>query len=209
MADPEQLRILLQGVEAWNAWRRFPWSCPRPASRSARRRRLQAAEGPDGTPTAWRMTTRPIPARHWRSYGDEPLPTGAEALDEPFRAFPSWFMRITCDRCGKDRMISRDARGSGRHADPRHPQAHAPRRLRRTTGTRRVAHRHRGRQQPAGAQDRAARVTRRPRRIYGGDYPHRAPHCATAISACWCSATPAATRPTLICRRSWGAATYR
>jgi hypothetical protein len=28
------------------------------------------------------------------------------SLDEPFRAFPSWFMRITCDRCGKDRMIS-------------------------------------------------------------------------------------------------------
>ena len=31
---------------------------------------------------------------------------GAEALDEPFRAFPSWFMRITCDRCGKERMFS-------------------------------------------------------------------------------------------------------
>jgi hypothetical protein len=44
--------------------------------------------------------------RHWRSYGDEPLPTGKEALDEPFRAFPSWFMRITCDRCGKDRMLN-------------------------------------------------------------------------------------------------------
>jgi hypothetical protein len=28
------------------------------------------------------------------------------ALDEPFRAFPSWFMRITCDRCGKDRMLN-------------------------------------------------------------------------------------------------------
>jgi hypothetical protein len=39
--------------------------------------------------------------RHWRSYGDAPLPTPAEALDEPFSAFPSWFLRITCDRCGK------------------------------------------------------------------------------------------------------------
>jgi len=29
------------------------------------------------------------------------LPTPAEALDEPFAAFPSWFLRITCDRCGK------------------------------------------------------------------------------------------------------------
>jgi hypothetical protein len=52
------------------------------------------------------MTTRPIQERHWRSYGTEPLPTGREALDEPFSAFPSWFMRITCDRCGKDRMLS-------------------------------------------------------------------------------------------------------
>lgn len=52
------------------------------------------------------MTARPVPRRHWRSYGDEPLPTGREALDEPFSAFPSWYMRITCDRCGKDRMLS-------------------------------------------------------------------------------------------------------
>ena len=52
------------------------------------------------------MTARPVPQRHWRSYGTEPLPTGREALDEPFRAFPSWFMRITCDRCGQERMFS-------------------------------------------------------------------------------------------------------
>jgi hypothetical protein len=52
------------------------------------------------------MTKRPIPTRHWRSYGDDPLPTGKQALDEPFAAFPSWFMRITCDRCGKDRMLN-------------------------------------------------------------------------------------------------------
>ena len=38
------------------------------------------------------------PARHWSSYGNDPLPTPAEALDEPFSAFPSWFLRITCDR---------------------------------------------------------------------------------------------------------------
>jgi hypothetical protein len=37
---------------------------------------------------------------------DRGTPTGQEALDEPFRAFPSWFMRITCDRCGKDRMLN-------------------------------------------------------------------------------------------------------
>ena len=42
--------------------------------------------------------------RHWRSYGDDPLPPAAEAMGEPFAAFPSWYLRITCDRCGKDRM---------------------------------------------------------------------------------------------------------
>ena len=35
------------------------------------------------------MPARPIPRRHWRSYGALPLPSGQEALDEPFSAFPS------------------------------------------------------------------------------------------------------------------------
>jgi hypothetical protein len=52
------------------------------------------------------MTARAIPARHWRSYGNDPLPSGAEALDEPFSAFPSWFLRIECDRCGKVQMVN-------------------------------------------------------------------------------------------------------
>ena len=47
------------------------------------------------------MTARPIPRRHWRSDGTEPLLSGAEAMGEPFAAFPSWFLRIECDRCGK------------------------------------------------------------------------------------------------------------
>jgi hypothetical protein len=46
------------------------------------------------------------PRRHWRSYGNDPLPAPAEALLEPFSAFPSWFMRITCDRCGKIQMVN-------------------------------------------------------------------------------------------------------
>jgi hypothetical protein len=46
------------------------------------------------------------PARHWRTYGNDKLPTGGEALDEPFSAFPSWFLRITCDRCGKLQIIN-------------------------------------------------------------------------------------------------------
>ena len=27
-------------------------------------------------------------------------------MDKPFAAFPSWYLRIECDRCGKMRMIS-------------------------------------------------------------------------------------------------------
>ena len=49
---------------------------------------------------------RPPPVRHWRSYGTDPLPSPAEALQQPLSAFPSWFLRITCDRCGKDRMVN-------------------------------------------------------------------------------------------------------
>jgi hypothetical protein len=47
-----------------------------------------------------------IRKRHWRTYGNNyPLPTGAEALDEPFAAFPLWFMRVICERCGQERMF--------------------------------------------------------------------------------------------------------
>jgi hypothetical protein len=41
-----------------------------------------------------------------QTYGTDPLPSPAEALAEPFAAFASWFLRIECDRCGKDRMIA-------------------------------------------------------------------------------------------------------
>jgi hypothetical protein len=61
------------------------------------------------------MTARPVPSRHRRTYGNNyPLPTGAEALQQPLSAFPSWFLRITCDRCGKDRTIVEMARGDAR-----------------------------------------------------------------------------------------------
>ena len=52
------------------------------------------------------MTARPIPRRYWRRHGTGPLPSGAEALVEPFNAFPSWFLRITCERCGQERMVN-------------------------------------------------------------------------------------------------------
>jgi hypothetical protein len=49
---------------------------------------------------------RTRPQRHWRRYGTDRLPTGEEALDETFAAFPSWFLRVTCERCGKERVIA-------------------------------------------------------------------------------------------------------
>jgi hypothetical protein len=52
------------------------------------------------------MTARPVPKRHWRSSGNDPLPLPADALDEPLAAFPSWFMRVTCERCGQERMFA-------------------------------------------------------------------------------------------------------
>ena len=42
----------------------------------------------------------------WRAYGDYPLPTAQEALQASLRAFPSWFLKIECDRCGKVRMLN-------------------------------------------------------------------------------------------------------
>jgi hypothetical protein len=55
-------------------------------------RRDDRAPGPEAALAVLRRTPRCRPARR--------------ALDEPFSAFPSWFMRITCDRCGKDRMLN-------------------------------------------------------------------------------------------------------
>jgi hypothetical protein len=57
-------------------------------------------------PSRRKVSAGTPPKRHWRSYGNDPLPTGAEALDEPLNAFPSWFLRIVCERCGEDLMFS-------------------------------------------------------------------------------------------------------
>ena len=59
---------------------------------------------------------RTPPQRHWRSYGTEALPTAAEALQQPLAAFPSWFLRIECDRCGKVSMLN-EAHTHGRRRD--------------------------------------------------------------------------------------------
>jgi hypothetical protein len=40
------------------------------------------------------------------SDGTAPLPTREEALAAPFRAFRSWFLRIECARCGRERYAA-------------------------------------------------------------------------------------------------------
>ena len=126
------------------------------------------------------------PARHWRSYGTDPLPSPAEALQPPLAAFPSWFMRLTCDRCGKDRMRN-EAHMPQRRRDihPRSPRPHAPRRLRRPG-------RQGGwscspaskRQQPAGAEDRAAGKKAAPDGTRPGyDHERLSPYSGTMAGA--------------------------
>jgi hypothetical protein len=46
------------------------------------------------------------PQRHWRPYGTDPLPSPAEAMAQPFSAFKYWFLKLTRDRCGKDRRLN-------------------------------------------------------------------------------------------------------
>jgi hypothetical protein len=49
-----------------------------------------------------KMTARPIPTRHWRSYDSDPLPTPAEAALGLSVLVPA----LTCDRFGKDSLVN-------------------------------------------------------------------------------------------------------
>ena len=40
------------------------------------------------------------------AYGDYPLPSRAEAMAAPLRAFRSWYLRIECERCGRERYAA-------------------------------------------------------------------------------------------------------
>jgi hypothetical protein len=66
-----------------------------------------------------RCSARPPPTRHWRSYGDDKLPTPAEALGEPFSAFPLMVHedQVRSVRQGADDQ--RDAYPAACHVDPR------------------------------------------------------------------------------------------
>ena len=51
--------------------------------------------------------------KHWRSYGTHPLPSGPEALAEPLAAFPSWFLRIECERVASAAAWANGLRAGG------------------------------------------------------------------------------------------------
>ena len=78
------------------------------AERAARHRaRVKAAaeaelRAPAAPPAA--PPVRP-PVLVWPPYGDDPLPSRAEALALPITAFPGWFVCIQCERCGETRMV--------------------------------------------------------------------------------------------------------
>jgi hypothetical protein len=43
-----------------------------------------------------------------------PLPSPAEALQQPLAPLPSWFLGLTCDRCSEDRMVNETHAGRWR-----------------------------------------------------------------------------------------------
>ena len=70
------------------------------------------------------VTAKVVSKRHWRSYGNHPLPRARRVLAEPFRASPSWFLLIECDRCGKVTMLN-EAHTTGRPTSFRVREVHA------------------------------------------------------------------------------------
>ena len=95
------------------------------AERSARHRaRVKAAaEAELRAPAA--PPVRP-PVLVWPPYGDDPLPSRAEALALPITAFPGWFVCIQCERCGDTRVVV----NAGRSPWGRMPLVYILRRMR-------------------------------------------------------------------------------
>ena len=91
-----------------NVYRIAPDIKRQPADRLGRRQQVRD----QGSAVAPALPMEPA-RRHWHCDGTDPLPTGAEALDEPFSTFLSWFLRITCDRCGKDGLLLRGSQNAG------------------------------------------------------------------------------------------------
>lgn len=55
----------------------------------------------------------------WRCYGDHPLPDRATALAAPLRSFPSWYLRMECAVCGRDRYLNETHLTIAGHGDRR------------------------------------------------------------------------------------------
>jgi hypothetical protein len=60
----------------------------------------------------WQLEGPPGPV--WPPYTIGPLPSSAEALERSLRAFPSWFLKVSCERCGKERVVN-EMHASWRH----------------------------------------------------------------------------------------------
>jgi hypothetical protein len=52
------------------------------------------------------ITADSAPRHHWHRDGNDPLPSLHRALVQSLRAFPSWFLRIECARCGKEWVVN-------------------------------------------------------------------------------------------------------
>jgi len=52
------------------------------------------------------MPPQKPPWRVWPPNTTGPLPSQAEALAQPLKAFPGWFLSIRCERCGETRMLN-------------------------------------------------------------------------------------------------------
>ena len=55
----------------------------------------------------------------WRYYGDYELPSRAEALAAPLRAFPSWYPRMECASSGREQYLAETHLTIAGHGDRR------------------------------------------------------------------------------------------
>ena len=66
------------------------------------------------------------PWRVWLPNSTDPLPSQAEALALPLKAFPGWFVCIQCERCGETQAVV----NAGRSPWGRMPLVYILRRMR-------------------------------------------------------------------------------
>ena len=91
------------GTPAGSYFRLWPNKHTRAAMRQGHSLPLSEVRRPNQSPAG---------GNHWDEGGSAaPLallrqPTPQEAMLEPMRAFPSWFLRIECERCGKTTMLN-------------------------------------------------------------------------------------------------------